>query len=333
LFRCTFSISRDSASDESRFAWSRKEKDMSSAVLPKRLADFGFSLHNFGGVEAILPPLACTLPSCLVPAGEFLMGSHSRLDPNVYGNEPLWRVSLPNYSITRFPVTVAEYACFVRHSGKIPREDGKDVWTPQLQHLDCPVTYVSMNDAKDYTKWLAQLTRQPWRLPTEAEWEKAACWDGYHSRLYPWGDEFIAWNCYCGKWYEPTKGTRIFIPPNAPPLDQIHKHVPLPHPSAEPVGMRPGSASPCGAEDMVGNVSEVTMSISNVDIMGDGSLNVRGTDMAILRGGNCMGDPTEMRAAHRAPTIDSDVTDELAGFRMVYTPVEPFDQCVMYPVR
>ena len=204
----------------------------SSATLPKRLVDLGFTLRNFGGTEAIVPPLARP-----VPAGEFLMGSDPHRDPEA--NEPIWRVSLPSYSITRFPVTVAEYACFVSHSGKVPRDDGKDVWTPQLQHLDCPVTYVSMNDAKDYAKWLAKLTHQPWRLPTEAEWEKAARWDGSHSRLYPWGDEFIASNCYCGKWVT-INGRRILIPPNAPPLDQLHKHLLLPHPTAEPVGMRPG---------------------------------------------------------------------------------------------
>jgi hypothetical protein len=72
----------------------------SSAVLPKRLADLGFTLRNFGGVEAIVPPL-----SRPVPAGEFLMGSDPQRDPEA--NDPIWRVSLPSYSITRFPVTVA----------------------------------------------------------------------------------------------------------------------------------------------------------------------------------------------------------------------------------
>ncbi len=187
---------------------------MPSAVLPKRLADFGFSLHNFGGVEAILPP------SCPVPAGEFLMGSDPRQDPEANEQlEPRWRVRLPNYSIARFPVTVAEYACFVRYSGKAPRWKGEDAWTPQLQHLDCPVTHVSMDDGKAYTAWLTQLTQQPWRLPTEAEWEKAARWDGSHSRIYPWGDEFIPGYCYCG-WYVTISGERMVVPPNAPVLDQ-----------------------------------------------------------------------------------------------------------------
>ncbi len=258
------------------------------------------------------------------------MGSDPHQDPEA--NEPIWRVSLPSFSITRFPVTVAEYACFVRHSGKVPRDDGKDVWTPQLQHLDCPVTYVSMNDAKDYAAWLAQLTRQPWRLPTEAEWEKAASWDGYHSRLYPWGDEFISWNCYCGS-YVTINGRRVSVPPNAPPLDQLYRRTPLPPLSIKPVGMYPGGSSPYGAEDMAGNVSEVTISMSNVDIRRDGSLILKGTDTAIRRGGNCGSSPTEVRAAYRPPTLDSDGTYQFAGFRMVSTSLEPFIQCSIRPYR
>ncbi len=95
--------------------------------------------------------------------------------------------TLAAFSIGRFPVTVAEYACFVEAGQRQPQQ-----WPTQLQKLDHPVTYVSWDDAVAYAAWLAQMTRQPWRLPTEAEWEKAARWDRAPgvARLYPWGDMF-----------------------------------------------------------------------------------------------------------------------------------------------
>ncbi len=84
---------------------------------------------------------------------------------------------------------------------------------------------------------------------------------------------------------------------------------------------------------MVGNVSEVTMSMSNVDIRRDGSLIVRGTDIATSRGGDCMSSPTEMRVARRAPNRDADGLYELTGFRMVSTSLEPFIPCTISPYR
>ena len=66
-------------------------------------------------------------------------------------------------------------------------------WQTQLrQRLDHPVVMVSWWDAAAYAQWLAECTGQPWRLPSEAEWEKAASWDAATgtARLYPWGDAF-----------------------------------------------------------------------------------------------------------------------------------------------
>jgi iron(II)-dependent oxidoreductase len=102
---------------------------------------------------------------------------------------PQHAVTLSAFHLGRFPVTVAEYACFV-HAGL--REPPR--WPQLLGKLDHPVVYVSWPDALAYAAWLARLTGEWWRLPSEAEWEKAAGWDPVadQARLYPWGDAHAA---------------------------------------------------------------------------------------------------------------------------------------------
>jgi formylglycine-generating enzyme required for sulfatase activity len=78
-------------------------------------------------------------------------------------------VTLAAYQIGKYPVTVAEYACFVRAGQQKPSD-----WQAQLSKMDHPVVYVSCHDAVAYARWLADRSGQPWRLPSEAEWEKAA---------------------------------------------------------------------------------------------------------------------------------------------------------------
>ncbi len=104
------------------------------------------------------------------------------------------------FAIGQHPVTVAEYACAVR--AKAVREPqqfeysgtkfGPD-WKTQQTHPDHPVVCVSWNDVVAYCAWLAKTTGQPWRLPSEAEWEKAA--RGTDGRIYPWGDTFDKARC------------------------------------------------------------------------------------------------------------------------------------------
>ncbi len=130
--------------------------------FPTRLAQLGFAAQARNGVKFIVPPV------CAVPAGEFVMGSDPRRDKEARPEEqPQHRINLATFSIGRFPVTVAEYACFVETGQRQPQQ-----WPSQMQKLDHPVTYVSWDDAVAYAAWLAQTTGQPWRLPTEAEWEK-----------------------------------------------------------------------------------------------------------------------------------------------------------------
>jgi formylglycine-generating enzyme required for sulfatase activity len=113
------------------------------------------------------------------------MGSDER-DERAWDDEkPRHRVHLPGYYIARTPVTNAQYAFFVHETGhRIPkhwREGG--VLRVKRDH---PVVYVSWHDAVAYCQWLAGMTGKPYRLPTEAQWEKAA--RGPDGQIYPWGD-------------------------------------------------------------------------------------------------------------------------------------------------
>lgn len=144
----------------------------------------------------------------LIPSGEFLMGSEEADDDE----RPVHGVGLEDYFIGVQLVTNAEYARFVRDTGhrapaiyelplvvtaggrereKAFRSVGQSyIWPesePMPDRLDHPVTLVRWNDAAAYCAWLAAKTGRAFRLPTEAEWEKAAR-GGMSGQRYPWGD-------------------------------------------------------------------------------------------------------------------------------------------------
>jgi len=133
-----------------------------------------------------------------IPAGEFLMGAQKNNpakpnhDPEAYGDEaPVHSVTLGACRIGRYPVTVAEFLRFIEAEGYENRdfwpEEGfgkwpkPDRWEEQLEHPTRPVTGVSWYEAVAYAAWMGG------RLPTEAEWERAA--RGPKGRRYPWGDD------------------------------------------------------------------------------------------------------------------------------------------------
>lgn len=112
-----------------------------------------------------------------IPSGTFLMGTDS--DKADEQNKPQHTVSLSTYSIDKYLVTNIEYAQFVLTTKRRPPLDWKDGNIPEGKYL-FPVTMVSWYDAKAYCEWAEK------RLPTEAEWEKAA--RGEDGRRWPWGD-------------------------------------------------------------------------------------------------------------------------------------------------
>jgi len=116
-----------------------------------------------------------------IPEGQFLMGSEEGMD----NEKPAHRVWVDGFLMGKFPVTNREYKIFVADK----RAEEPPFWSePMFSHPEKPVVGVSWHDAAAYCNWLSERTGKKFRLPTEAEWERAAR-GGKEGRTYPWGDE------------------------------------------------------------------------------------------------------------------------------------------------
>ena len=229
-----------------------------------------------------------------VPAGPFLMGSGP--GEGIPAHEtPLHQVELSAFLISKTPVTNAQYETFIRLS----RREAPKGWLlrrPPEPLLDHPVTNVSWHDAAAYCAWLSQESGRPYRLPTEAEWEKAA--RSSDGRCYPWGNDWQEDCCNCGS------------------------------SQTTPVTAFPNGASPHGCLDMLGNVREWTATIwgsspaqtefpypfaeDGRNALSPGS----GPVFRICRGGCFRDQPPDLRCAARSFSAEN---SKLAwcGFRVV----------------
>lgn len=119
--------------------------------------------------------------TALIPEGPFLMGD----DAHLADERPAHRVWLSAFRLALLPVTNREYAAFLAATGHEPPRFWDDA---RFNAPEQPVVGVSWFDAVDYCAWLSDVTARRWRLPTEAEREKAAR-GGLESAAYPWGDD------------------------------------------------------------------------------------------------------------------------------------------------
>lgn len=117
-----------------------------------------------------------------IPEGEFWMGCET----GRANERPLHRVWVDAFEMAVTTVTNAAYRRFLQNTGYRPPPLLDD---PVFNHPEQPVVAVNWYDAAAYCEWLTRITGKLYRLPTEAEWEKAAR-GGLEGKLYPWGDDF-----------------------------------------------------------------------------------------------------------------------------------------------
>ncbi len=223
-----------------------------------------------------------------IPAGPFLMGDDRDSDA-----KPCHEVMLAAFRIGKHPVTLGQWKRFIAANPDYRYDPDS------LKGFDNhPAHDVSWHDARAYCAWLTREWRQARkirseeevRLPTEAEWEKAASWEPGklggkgRKRAYPWGDDFDTAKCNVS---ESGLGT------------------------TSPVGMYPEGASAYGCLDMAGNVWQWTSSLWGKDIMKpefkypynprDGRENLQANDdvRRVVRGGAFLNLQRNARCAYR----------------------------------
>ena len=121
-------------------------------------------------------------PVCvLIPAGEFLMGCEAGQDEE----RPVHRIHVDAFEMAALQVRNRDFARFVEATGHPVPKHWND---PNFSHPDQPVVAVNWFEAVKYCGWLSSQTRRRYRLPTEAEWERAVR-GGQEGFLYSWGNE------------------------------------------------------------------------------------------------------------------------------------------------
>jgi formylglycine-generating enzyme required for sulfatase activity len=224
-----------------------------------------------------------------VPAGEFTMGS----DAGEGDEKPVHTVYVDAYYIDKYEVTNAQYAVCVTAGGCTAPSNAssftRESYYGDQTYNNYPVIYVNWNQAKAYCEWSGK------RLPTEAEWEKAA--RGTDALTYPWGNE------------EPT-------------CDRLNYNTSCVGDTSA-VGSYASGVSPYGAYDMAGNVWEWTSSEYKAYPYQaeDGREDLTRTDvLRVLRGGSWLHGANSVRASLRDWSDPSFTHYVFLGFRCLRSP-------------
>jgi formylglycine-generating enzyme required for sulfatase activity len=209
----------------------------------------------------------------LVPAGEFTMGSSIGGDSDEH---PVRQIHVDAFFMDKHQTSVGHYAKFLEATSHERPPDWNIMNRPQ--HQKRPVVNVDWEDANAYCRWAGK------RLPTEAEWEKAA--RGTDGRIYPWGNEL------------PTHFHA-----------NMKKEVWNNHVVLTPAGMFEDGKSPYGIYDLAGNVWEWVSDWYDQNYYKTGTLrNPAGPplgDYKVVRGGSWGSGPKDLRSADREVHLPS----------------------------
>ncbi len=266
-------------------------------VLFSRAADNRLIELPQGNARPMIETKPFEPETIMIPAGPFLLGS----DDDGEAEKPRHTIILPAYRIGKTPITNRQYAEFLKRNKRQeePKQAGWFLRQPPSGKLDHPVVGISWHDARAYGTWLSQATGRTYRLPTEAEWEKAACGPG--GRRYPWGEAWADQRCNVGS------------------------------NDTTPVTTYPDGASPYSCLDLLGNVQEWTQTIWGTDENAsdytypydpnDGredpeAKSYNGRVLRIHRGGSFRSAATQVRCSARAGS-DQATKVTWRGFRMV----------------
>ena len=232
-------------------------------------------------------------PMVLIPAGPFTMGS----DDGPHNERPAHTVTLDAYSIDRYEVTLGLYRKFLEEG----KYDAPPTWDDEAATLvgDRPAIGMRWESAAAYCRWAGK------RLPTEAEWEKAA--RGTDGRRYPWGEmqPFVdIANYNRGMWVSETI-TLMAVPGGLEGMSVRH-------------GLKEGGKSPFGVFHMAGNAAEWVADWYERDYYQKSpERNPSGPmtgEKRVLRGGSWADVPSALRTTARF-SAEPNFEDRTIGFR------------------
>jgi formylglycine-generating enzyme required for sulfatase activity len=251
--------------------------------------------HPWLGFRAARSDVSESVHMVLVPAGSYVMGS-----VGVGGSAiPEHEVTLDAYLIDQYEVTNREYKRFCDATGRTYPIDPGFIGLPNYftDFPDYPVVYVDWFDANAYAAWVGK------RLPTEAEWERAAK-GAQDNRLWPWGSTFL----------ESLHGSVYHANVTGAEDGWVN---------TSPIGFYPWGVSPSGCYDMAGNVWEWCNDwFLSTYYTTSPSVNPQGPASAlnrVIRGGNWFNASTSARSAFRGSTSPSYKIQNI-GFRCALTP-------------